>query len=139
MTARTKRTTGRRLAGVGATMLLGVAILGTAQTTAEANNAMPAKPHNVRVMHAPCGASASDKDSGAWDATGGGANMRTGSSTSCAIAGTADSGHHLDYHCFTIGDDRQTWTYLRDDSKSPDVYGWVRDDLLSDGGSAYQC
>ncbi|MFF4832844.1 SH3 domain-containing protein [Streptomyces sp. NPDC001315] len=86
-----------------------------------------------------CGTSATDKDSTAWDATGGGANMRSGSSTSCAINGIAASGNHLDYHCYTWGADGYSWTYLRNDSKSPDVYGWVRDTLLSDGGSLVPC
>ena len=120
-------------------MLLSVAILGTAQTTAQANNAMPAGPRNARVMHAPCGTSASDKDSSAWDATGGGANMRTGSSTSCAVAGTADSGHHLDYHSFTFGEYRQTWTYLPDYSRNPYLYRLVRNHLLTDPATLYHC
>jgi len=80
--------------------------------------------------HAPCGKTVSDKDAGNWNATAGGANIRTGSSTSCAKVGIASSGHKLDYHCYTVGEDGYTWTYLRDDTASPDVYGWVRDDLL---------
>ncbi|WFE92692.1 SH3 domain-containing protein [Micromonospora sp. WMMD987] len=87
--------------------------------------------------HAPCGVSVDDKDSRTWRATGGGANMRSGSSTSCSIKGTAGSGQRLDYHCYTLGKDGHTWTFLRNDSTGKT--GWVRDDLLSDGGSFEDC
>ncbi|MEU6593687.1 SH3 domain-containing protein [Streptomyces sp. NPDC046881] len=86
-----------------------------------------------------CGTAATDKDSSAWNATGSGAYMRSGSSTSCSINGRALTGHRLDYHCYTVGEDGYTWTYLRDDSANPDVYGWVRDNLLSDHGSRVPC
>lgn len=89
--------------------------------------------------HAACGTGVSDKDNSSWDATGGGANMRSGSSTSCGIRDTADSGQRLDYHCYTWGSDGYSWTYLRNDSASPDTYGWVRDSLLADNGSTVYC
>ncbi|WP_306316289.1 MULTISPECIES: SH3 domain-containing protein [unclassified Streptomyces] len=85
---------------------------------------------------AACGKTASDKDSSSWGKTANGANERTGSSTSCTSKGIAYSSHTLDYHCYTRAGD-YTWTYLRNDTTG--VTGWVRDDLLSDGGSLDYC
>ncbi len=104
-------------------------------------SAAPEKPRptdEVGVMHAPCGRTAPDRDNGPWNRTGGGANMRSGSSTSCDITGRARAGDRLDYHCYTWGNDGYSWTYLRnhtDDSRS----GWVRDHLLADNGSYVSC
>ncbi|MFJ8948119.1 SH3 domain-containing protein [Streptomyces sp. NPDC102395] len=91
--------------------------------------------------HAPCGSAApGDHDSSAWNATGSDSRMRNGSSTGCTrINSTARPGDRLDYHCYTYGSDGYTWTYLRNDTRSPDTYGWVRDDVLSDGGSTQEC
>ncbi|MFC9683576.1 SH3 domain-containing protein [Streptomyces sp. NPDC056948] len=87
---------------------------------------------------ASCGRTASDTDGSAWDRTANGANERSGSSTGCASNGLAYNTHRLDYHCYTrIGDTSETWTYLRNDNTGK--YGWVRDDLLSDGGSVEYC
>ncbi|HEY9371235.1 SH3 domain-containing protein [Streptomyces sp.] len=88
------------------------------------------------VADAPCGKTASDIDGRAWNKTANGANMRSGSSTGCGINGVAYSSHSLDYHCFTHAGS-YTWTYLRNDTTG--TYGWVRDDLLSDGGSSFNC
>ncbi|MEU1889026.1 SH3 domain-containing protein [Micromonospora rifamycinica] len=88
--------------------------------------------------HAACGVSVDDKDSSTWRATGSGANMRSGPSTSCSIKGTAGSGQRLDYHCYIfVQADGYTWTFLRNDSTGKT--GWVRDDLLSDNGSLVNC
>ncbi|WP_033310122.1 SH3 domain-containing protein [Streptomyces iakyrus] len=87
---------------------------------------------------ASCGRTASDMDSSAWNRTANGANERSGSSTSCASNGIAYNTHRLDYHCYTrIGNTSETWTYLRNDTTG--TSGWVRDDLLSDGGSLVYC
>lgn len=91
------------------------------------------------VAHAGCGVTAPDKDSSSWRATASGANMRSGSSTGCAIKDVAGSGERLDYHCYTYANDGYTWTYVRNDTASPDTYGWIRDDLLSDYGSGVYC
>ncbi|MFI6059383.1 SH3 domain-containing protein [Streptomyces sp. NPDC051286] len=90
--------------------------------------------------NASCGTTVSDKDGSAWGVYANGANERSGSSTGCGINGLADSNDRLDYHCYTVGSDGHTWTYLRDDNgTNADVYGWVRDDLLSNGGSYVYC
>ncbi|MFD6170379.1 SH3 domain-containing protein [Streptomyces coeruleorubidus] len=87
---------------------------------------------------ASCGRTASDMDSSSWDRTANGANQRSGSSTGCAILGIAYNTHNLDYHCYTrIGNTSETWTYLRNDTTG--TTGWVRDDLLNDGGSLHYC
>ncbi|MEV5639700.1 SH3 domain-containing protein [Streptomyces flaveolus] len=84
-----------------------------------------------------CGEGYADTDASAWNATGAGGNMRSGPSTSCSIVGKVSSGHRLDYHCYLYIDEAYFWTYLRDDSTGK--YGWVRGDLLSDGGSWKHC
>ncbi|MEU1850485.1 SH3 domain-containing protein [Streptomyces sp. NPDC019990] len=99
--------------------------------------ALPLTMATPAAAHAPCGTTAPDRDNGAWNRTANGANQRSGSSTGCAINGIAYNTHRLDYHCYTQGNDRYTWTYLRNDSTG--VSGWVRDDLLSDGGSLVHC
>ncbi|MEU4448599.1 SH3 domain-containing protein [Actinosynnema sp. NPDC050801] len=101
--------------------------------------AASAKPGNeVGAAHASCGTTAPDKDSSPWLATARtAAKQRSGSSTSCAALGTVQTSDRLDYHCFTYGNDNYTWTYLRNDRT--DVAGWVRDDLLKDGGSGVRC
>ncbi|MDX5456160.1 hypothetical protein ACFWRG_14635 [Micromonospora tulbaghiae] len=87
--------------------------------------------------HAACGKTVGDKDSSNWPKSANGANERSGSSTGCGINGVAYNTQQLDYHCYTVGNDGYTWTYLRNNSTG--VQGWVRDDLLSDGGSYVYC
>ncbi len=99
--------------------------------------AVPLSLATPAAAHAPCGTTYSDKDGSAWDGKADGANQRSGSSTGCASKGIAYSSHTLDYHCYTVGNDGYTWTFLRNDSTG--VTGWVRDDLLSDGGSYVGC
>ena len=89
------------------------------------------------VLHAACSYAATDIDSGAWNATASGANIRSGSSTGCRIYDQADTGDVLDYHCYTLGNDGFTWTYLRNETDGTN--GWIRDDLLSDFGSFVSC
>ncbi|MBY8881575.1 SH3 domain-containing protein [Actinacidiphila acidipaludis] len=85
-----------------------------------------------------CGSAAPvDHDPSPLKATGGGANIRSGSSTGCAIRGTADAGHKLNYYCWTLGSDNASWTYLKDQTTG--VQGWVYDQLLSDHGSSLYC
>lgn len=120
---------------LGAVVTLGMLVIAPASASADTT---PTKDPGVVIMHASCGAaSPSDIDGGSWNATGGGANIRSGSSTSCAKRGEADSGHRLDYHCYTVGNDGYTWTFLRDNNTG--IKGWVRDDLLSDNGSYKYC
>jgi hypothetical protein len=95
------------------------------------------KPSGVGVLNAACSYAATDVDSSAWVQSAAGANIRSGSGTSCRIYDQADSGDTLDYHCYTVGNDGFTWTYLRDESDGTN--GWVRDDLLSDFGSFVAC
>jgi hypothetical protein len=99
--------------------------------------AVPLSLATPAAAHAPCGTTATDIDSSAWNKTANGANERTGSSTGCTIKGIAYNTHRLDYHCYTFANDGSTWTFLRNDSTG--VTGWVRDDLLSDGGSLVYC
>jgi len=87
-------------------------------------------------MNASCGYAATDNDTTVV-ASGGGANIRSGSSTSCTIYSQAGTGDQLDYHCYTLGNDGYTWTYLRNITRGTN--GWVRDNLLSDNGSYAPC
>jgi hypothetical protein len=65
-----------------------------------------------------------------------GVNMRTGSSTSCTSRGLAYDSDVINYQCWTAGSD-WTWTYARDVTTGR--AGWMRDDLLTDGGSRVHC
>ena len=85
-----------------------------------------------------CGTSAPDKDSSSWSVKTGWAEMRNGPSTSCALVSIATLGSRLDYHCYRAAG-TSFWTYLRNDSASPDLYGWVRNTELTDGGSSATC
>ncbi|MEH0841826.1 hypothetical protein V6U81_05440 [Micromonospora sp. CPCC 205711] len=110
---------------------LGIVAMTAAFVVAPVITASPA------MAHASCGKTVSDKDSRSWPKSANEARERSGSSTSCAINGIAYSTQQLDYHCYTVGNDGYTWTYLRNNSTG--VYGWVRDDLLSDYGSGVYC
>ncbi|WP_418957534.1 SH3 domain-containing protein [Streptomyces tritici] len=99
--------------------------------------AIPVVTATPAAAHAACGTGAADKDGSAWGYWANGANERSGSSTSCVSKGIAYSNDRLDYHCYTVGNDGNTWTYLH--NVSDNVYGWVRDDLLSNGGSLTPC
>ncbi|MGW0477094.1 hypothetical protein [Streptomyces coeruleorubidus] len=62
--------------------------------------------------------------------------MRSGSSTACAITGVVHSANIVNYHCWTTGSGG-TWTYGRNITST--YAGWMRDDLLNDGGSKVWC
>ncbi|MEU6200479.1 SH3 domain-containing protein [Streptomyces sp. NPDC047061] len=64
------------------------------------------------------------------------ANMRSGSSTSCAVKGWADNQDTLMYYCYTSGDGG-TWTWLWNIDDG--TVGWVKDSLLPGNGSNYSC
>jgi Ni/Co efflux regulator RcnB len=89
------------------------------------------------AAHAPCGTTVPDLDPSAWGKTANGVHQRSGSSTGCTSHGLAYSTHTLDYHCWTLGNDGYTWTYVRNDATN--VSGWMRDNLLSDNGSTVSC
>lgn len=146
---------------VGSAMAAGLAVLGLALVSAAPVTAVaassvgsapgvsasmePATPDVIvtkpkpaaGVLNAACSYAATDVDNSAWNATANGGNIRSGSSTGCRIYDQADAGDALDYHCYTVGADGFTWTYLRNDSDGTN--GWVRDDLLSDNGSFVSC
>jgi uncharacterized protein YraI len=124
-----KKITSRLLSVVAATATMPALLAAPA-------HAAPAKPLASAAVE--CAVSYPDKDGSTWRATGAGGNMRTGPSTACAIVSKASSGHRLDYHCFVYNEfEGFIWTYLRDDSTGK--YGWVRYDVLSDGGSLVHC
>ncbi|MFI7273526.1 SH3 domain-containing protein [Streptomyces sp. NPDC049879] len=111
-----------------------MASIGVTATLAAAAVLAPATSASA---HAGCGTSVGDRDNSTWVRSANGANIRSGSGTGCGIAGVAYSSHRLDYHCYTIGADTHTWTFVRDDATG--VTGWIRDDLLSDNGSNVPC
>jgi hypothetical protein len=65
------------------------------------------------------------------------ANQRSGSSTSCTILGVLQPTDDATYFCWTRATDGLTWTHLRNERTG--VKGWVRDDLLDDNGSGFNC
>ncbi|MEU8526734.1 MULTISPECIES: SH3 domain-containing protein [Streptomyces] len=99
--------------------------------------AVPMVTATPAAAHAACGTSVADKDGGSWGKWANGANERSGSSTGCTIKGVAYNTQSLDYHCYTWGNDGHSWTFVRNDSTG--VTGWIRDDLLSNGGSYVHC
>ncbi|WP_238431413.1 SH3 domain-containing protein [Streptomyces cavernae] len=88
---------------------------------------------------ASCGRSGPNLDGTTVRQTAGvSANMRSGSSTNCAVRGWADNRDTLDYYCYTVNASGSTWTYLR--NVTDGTYGWVSDDLLpNDLGSTSYC
>lgn len=66
-----------------------------------------------------------------------GVNIRKSPSTRSLICAQGQRSHTLDYHCWTVGSDGHTWTYLRD--ATTNYAGWVRDSLLKGNGSHVHC
>ncbi|WP_225637105.1 hypothetical protein [Streptomyces solaniscabiei] len=133
----------RTIAGASATTLLALGLLAVTQT-AQAYDPKPGTAHSktglkgasaTSLVEIPCGSSATDIDPSASGHAKSTSNIRSGPSTYCSIAGTAYAGVGLDYHCFVVTSPTESWTFLRSGS----VYGWVRDDLLSDNGSHVSC
>ena len=84
-----------------------------------------------------CGVSEPDWDKSTWkEKARTAANQRSGTSTTCAALGVAQTSDVLDYHCFASGENG-SWTYLR--NTRTNVQGWVKDSLLKDGGSVIRC
>ncbi|MFE7235926.1 SH3 domain-containing protein [Streptomyces sp. NPDC002405] len=65
------------------------------------------------------------------------ANMRSGSSTSCGVKGWADNQDTLVYYCYTWDPNWDSWTYLYNSTDK--TYGWVKDSLLPNNGTAKHC
>lgn len=66
-----------------------------------------------------------------------GVNIRTGPGTDCTSRGQGQAGQSATYHCFVVGHDGHTWTYLT--RHGPETTGWVRDTFLSGFGSPFFC
>ncbi|MFG2908645.1 SH3 domain-containing protein [Kitasatospora sp. NPDC048286] len=68
-------------------------------------------------------------------------NIRSGPhaapGTTCGIVGVLNPGDQVFYHCYTTTQSEGTWTHLRKSGTS--LEGWVKDTLLPDGGSVYEC
>ena len=110
---------------------LGAIALGATVLVAPVVGSSPA------LAHAACGRTVSDRDGRSWPTGADDARLRQGSSTGCDSNGISYASHRLDYHCYTVGNDGYTWTYLRNDNTGRT--GWSRDDLLPDGGSLVYC
>jgi hypothetical protein len=87
----------------------------------------------------PCGPSPKDKDSSAWGKyfKVNNVNIRRSPSIDSRICAQGQKSHKVDYHCYTVGKDGRTWTYLR--NVTTRYAGWVRDDLLKGHGSFVRC
>ncbi|GGP86615.1 SH3 domain-containing protein [Saccharothrix coeruleofusca] len=55
----------------------------------------------------------------------------------CSIDGYIDSSTRLHYHCYTVNDAGNTWTWVR--VVGQDIAGWVWDENLEGYGSAVRC
>lgn len=86
-----------------------------------------------------CGSHPSDKDGSSWGKyfRVNGVNMRKRATTNSPICGQGQKSHRTDYHCYKVGADGYTWTYVRD--VATHYAGWVRDDLLTNYGSLVHC
>jgi hypothetical protein len=98
-----------------------------------------ADPGTVSPLHAPCGTTGPNLENrvDADAPSGGAANQRSGSSTGCTALGVLQPTDDALYHCWTLGNDGFTWTYLR--NQRTGVRGWVRDNLLDGNGSSVWC
>jgi hypothetical protein len=65
------------------------------------------------------------------------ANVYRGSSVGCGVNGSMQLGDKLDYYCFTVGNDGETWTYLSVYERG--FAGWVLDVYLPGSGSLVHC
>lgn len=110
---------------------LGAIALGATVLVAPVVTSSPA------LAHAACGRTVGDLDNSSWPTGANDARLRSGSSTGCATNGISYPSHRLDYHCYTWGNDGNSWTYVRNDTTG--VQGWTRDDLLPGYGSGRHC
>lgn len=87
----------------------------------------------------PCGPVPADKDSSAWGRyfKVNGVNIRRSPNPHSTICAQGQKSHVVDYHCYTVGTDGYTWTYVRD--VTTHYAGWVRDTLLVGYGSFVHC
>jgi len=122
------RTVGAALAAVSATAT--IALAAPADAT-------------VRPLTAPdassvCGWNPPDKDHSPYvRMTNTNVLMFNGPSRSCPRPGQTERGNVLDYHCWVLGSDDKTWTYLRNATRG--TMGWIQDDLLPNHGSSVHC
>ena len=86
-----------------------------------------------------CGPAPKDKDGSSWGKyfKRNGINLRRAPNTTSKICGQGQKSHKVDYHCWKVGSDGKTWTYVRD--VNTHYAGWVRDDLLVGNGSLVPC
>jgi|GEM_PF-1746320 len=86
-----------------------------------------------------CGPAPADKDGSAWGRyfRVNGVNIRRSPNPHSTICAQGQKSHIVDYHCYTVGTDGYTWTYLRD--ATTHYAGWVRDSLLVGYGSLVHC
>jgi hypothetical protein len=123
---------------VAAFVMSGIVVAGSA-SAAPPNT----EPGTVSPRHAPCGTAGPNRENrvDADAPSGGAANQRSGtialSSTNCVIVGVLQPTDDALYHCWTLGNDGFTWTYLR--NQRTGVRGWVRDNLLDGNGSNSSC
>lgn len=58
------------------------------------------------------------------------------SGANCLTRVVVQPGHILDLHCYAMGDGG-TWSHIRDTATG--AQGWIKDQYLTRGGSAYHC
>lgn len=120
------------------TLAVAAAAVGLA-TAVAVPSASAATTSDITPTHWSCGRSAPpDLDTSGGHRTVVVADVRVGSSTRCAIAGRSFPSEYLDYHCYALDINlKATWTYVV--NVRTRVSGWIRDDMLNDGGSRIWC
>jgi hypothetical protein len=90
------------------------------------------------LLGAACGFSPAPHLSGETGHTAAnGVNLRSGTNTNCQPpVATLNPSDLLRYQCWTQAEDG-TWTYVQDGNTG--TWGYIRNDLLTNGGSHVQC
>jgi hypothetical protein len=123
----------------GAVLALAVlAVLSTALIPTAGAVSKPDAGSDVSPLSAACGRNGPNYQNQRYNdaPSGGPANIRNGSSTSCPAVGVLMPTDDAVYYCYTSGSGG-TWTFLRD--LRTGVVGWVLDSLLDGYGSNRRC
>ncbi len=97
-----------------------------------------AQADEIGPMHYSCGqARPPQLDGSAFVSATTTTGVYRGSSFGCGANGTMVPGDKLDYYCYTLGNDGNTWTYLSVYERG--FAGWALDDFLPNNGSSVHC
>ncbi|GLF92775.1 SH3 domain-containing protein [Streptomyces yaizuensis] len=64
-------------------------------------------------------------------------HLRSGPHSNCPIVGTVDRSSRLNWHCFTVNEVGNEWTFLG--IHNTNIFGWVYNGNLTGSGSEVRC